>query len=192
MQEITWKNYPWHTVVGDHYNEALGERSYGIIAFTKDMKKVLIVGSKCGDTVKFGFPQGHANGLETPWQAACRETLEESGVTIPENIPIIAEIKQVLEHNYSEEQVNKHIREQMARGEHPHWPRPGPVRKTITFFVVMTDELPTRCPENEPPICSVARMDINEAIRAMVAHNSNRLPSLEKALAEIKKYLIKH
>ncbi len=60
------------------------EHSYGIIPFAKHNSewKVFVVLHKKGN--HWGFPKGHAEGDETPKDAATRELSEETGLNVEE------------------------------------------------------------------------------------------------------------
>jgi bis(5'-nucleosidyl)-tetraphosphatase len=60
----------------------LKDESFGIIPLSMQNRewKVLLINHKNGN--HWGFPKGHKNGLETDFQAACRELKEETGFNV--------------------------------------------------------------------------------------------------------------
>ncbi len=71
------------------------DSSFGIIPLRKnvnDVWEVLLIQNRRGS--HWSFPKGHAEGDETPFQAANREFQEETGLTIVELLfptPLIEE-----------------------------------------------------------------------------------------------------
>ena len=55
----------------------------GFIIFHPVMKKILLVQSY---GTLWGFPKGHSNQGETPFECALRELKEETGIELPENV----------------------------------------------------------------------------------------------------------
>jgi bis(5'-nucleosidyl)-tetraphosphatase len=58
------------------------DESFGIIPLSKESGewKVLLIHHQSGN--HWGFPKGHKNGLESDYDAACRELKEETGLDI--------------------------------------------------------------------------------------------------------------
>ena len=62
------------------------EKSYGIIPLrhSEDKWNVFIILHKMGN--HWGFPKGHADEGETPYEAAVRELLEETGLKVEKSL----------------------------------------------------------------------------------------------------------
>lgn len=166
----TWQNCPWDTIPNaqEHYDPAKGERSYGIIAVTKAMK-ALVITSRSSKGIKMQFPKGHAEGLQSPWEAARKECYEEAGVTVDEKTPILGQVQISYPMTYPEDVLNMHINRQLMKGE------------TVTFFVVMIDEQPTRA-ETGTVVETAEWRPLEEVIKIMSADKSYHLSALEQAL----------
>ena len=175
-----WKTFDW-TSISNYKKHYEAEQSYGVIAFSPDYKKVLVIRSKTKDGVKLGFPQGHANGYETGSEAAARETLEETGIVIPNNAIVLGTVNFGYHMKYTEEMLDKHITEMLAKGERPYWNKPGLFVKTVKLYVI-TMQMKTPKTEKGTVVQEALWMSTHAALTEMKKTKSNRLPAMLDAL----------
>jgi hypothetical protein len=175
-----WKTFDWSSIPNykKHYE---AEKSFGVIAFSPDYKKVLVIRSKTKDGVKLGFPQGHANGYESDSLAAARETLEETGIVIPNDAEVLGTVHFNYQVKYTEEILDKHITEMLARGERPYWNKPGLFVKTVKLYVISM-KMATPKTEVGTVVQEALWMSTNKALAEMKKTKSNRLPAMLDAL----------
>lgn len=186
---VTWQTFDWSTVKEreEHYDPVLGNRSYGLVIFTGyTFKMVFMVQNAQG---LWGFPKGHREDGETPLQAAIRETLEETGLVIPPNTPVIKEITMQFDFTITEEQLNAHIQKQIARGEKPHWNKPGTMINRLIFHVVEISPKDIQYAAEIPPdenIKAIGWFTLPQARLMIMETGSNQLSVLDQALEFVK------
>jgi len=178
-----WKRYPFHLVPNyKHHYES--ERSYGVIAFSMDCKRVLVIRSKTDTGTKLGFPQGHANDYESDWEAATRETYEEAGVKVPQDAAIIGNVMFTYPVTYTEANLDKHLVEMEKRKERPYWNRPGTYIKTVKLYVIKMNIQPTKTEANSV-VQEALWLNTVTALLEMEDTKSNRLPAMIDAIKMI-------
>ena len=174
----TIENYDFSQHEAEHY--ATHEFSYGLAIIDEARHKILVIKTREGF---YGFPKGHRNDNETAEDAAIRETREETGITISREALTGKHYSIIYEGEITEEQLNRHIPKQIARGERPHWNKPGPVTREAVIYVAHGDS-ETLVPKAdiEEDVSMAEWLDIDEALRLMEETKSNHAEIMIKIM----------
>lgn len=119
-----------------HYEKY--EYSYGMIAVSEDFKKVLLVKNR---SQIWGFPKGHQNDFETPYQTVAREMQEELGIEIMiDEQNTLGKTSFKFPYKYSKFLLNKHCKEQILKKERPYWNKTGYMVKKVILYIIRLDK----------------------------------------------------
>jgi 8-oxo-dGTP pyrophosphatase MutT (NUDIX family) len=176
MEAPSYKEYDFSQHEAEHYEGP--DRSYGLAIINPDQDKVIVIKTAQG---YYGFPKGHREDGESPKEAVIREVKEEIGLEIPLEAVTDEEFKIVQEDEISEEQLNKHIAKQKAKGERPHVKEPGRFEKEVIVFLAKGDGDETPQPK-EQGIAEARWVTFEEALRLMKESNSTHVGLMEQLI----------
>jgi len=110
--------------------------SAGLIAVSKDGKKVLVAQTKRG---MWTFVRGHIEGKKKPEDVVLAEAKENLGLTLKAS-DLKEKLSRVYSFEVSEESYKRHLQKMEKRGEKPQIHGPGMQHREQVLYVVAMDE----------------------------------------------------
>ncbi|TXG79915.1 MAG: NUDIX domain-containing protein [Spirochaetes bacterium] len=152
------------------------EISYGLVPISKDKTKVLITKSKSGF---WGFAKGHPDEGESEKATAIRENIEEIGIKVGID-ELMEEITMEDNMNISEEQLMKHLKKMIEKGESPHVNSVGLSKRLLVFYPFIDSE--NQIPEiDNNEVLDSKWCTWEDAEKLMKETKSNQIEILKKA-----------
>lgn len=110
--------------------------SAGLIAVSKDGKKVLVAQTKRG---MWTFVRGHIDGKKKPEDVVLSEAKENLGLTLKAS-DLKEKLSRVYSFEVSEESYKRHLEKQEKRGEKPQIHGPGMQHREQVLYIVPMEE----------------------------------------------------
>lgn len=181
-------NYDFSQHNSHHYEKY--EYSYGLIAVTETLDKILIV--KHRNNI-WGFPKGHQNDNESAEQTVAREMEEELGLKINlENEKVLGTVDFKFAYRYNKYLLNKHIKEQILKKERPYWNKVGSMVKKVVLYIVLIPEDKRQIKPDSEEILNYSWVTLNTAEQMLFKDKSYHLSSLIEARDIISEYAKKN